>query len=193
METKKRRPTIYDIAKQLNITPATVSRALNNNKLISTATKNLVADAAQKLNYKPNSHAYNLRTGGSKTIGVIVPQVNINFFSNIIAGIEEVARQHKYNIIICQSDDQFEREQQAIETLINQNVACIMLSLAGGTTNTQHLLEAMEHDIQLIQFDRTDSELPTDRVINEIDNTVHAMIEHLCNKGYQNIAYLAGP
>jgi LacI family repressor for deo operon, udp, cdd, tsx, nupC, and nupG len=188
-----KRTTIYDIAKALNITPATVSRALNGNKLISDATKQQVAIMAKKLNYKHNAHASNLRTGGSKTIGVVVPQITINFFSKAIAGIEEVASLNGYTIIICQSDDDFEKEKAAVETLINQNVACIMISLAAGTKSTEHLQEAINNNVRVIQFDRTDESLPTDRVINEIDNVVAEMVQHLFDQGYRNIAYLAGP
>ena len=188
-----KRTTIYDIAQALNITPATVSRALSNSKAISNATKKLVMEKAKKLNYKPNAHAFNLRMGGSRTIGVIVPQITINFFSKAIAGIEEIASLNNYTTIICQSNDDFETEKKAVETLINQNVACIMISLAAGTSNTSHLADAIKSNVKVIQFDRTDESLSTDRVINEVDETVAAMMQHLYQQGYRNIAYLAGP
>ncbi|MBC7723027.1 MAG: LacI family DNA-binding transcriptional regulator, partial [Pedobacter sp.] len=81
-----KRTTIYDIAKALQITPSTVSRALNNHSYISEATKKLIKKKAVEMNYKLNTHAHNLRTGGSKTLGVIVPKINMTFFSNVIAG-----------------------------------------------------------------------------------------------------------
>ncbi len=193
MKPSNKRATIYDIAKALNTTPATVSRALNNNKMISEATKQQVAEMAKKLNYKPNSQAYNLRMGHSQTIGVVVPQININFFSNAIAGIEEVAASNNFTTIICQTEDDFEKEKKAIEALINQNVACIMISLAGRTSDTKHLEEALRQHIPIIQFDRTDETLPTNRVINEIENVVGEIMQHFFEQGYQKIAYLAGP
>ena len=189
----KQRTTIYDIAMHLGITPSTVSRALHNHTYISLQTRKKVQQAAKKLNYKPNATASNLRTGGSKTIGVIVPQVTINFFANAIAGIEKVASSNGYNIIICQSDDNYEKEKQSVETLIRHNVACIMLSLAGGTKNTDHLQDAIRNNVPVVQFDRTDEKLDTDRVINDMDEIIYQLVKHLYDQGYKKIAYLGGP
>jgi len=195
MSTTKR-ATIYDIAAALNKTPATVSRALSNSGRISAATKKLVADMVKKMNYQPNSMAYNLRTGGSKAIGIVVPDITINFFAKVIAGIEEVASESKYTTIICQSKEQLIREEEAIETLINQNVACIMISIASETAKSHqsdHLKKAIANNIKVIQFDRTIENLKTDRIINEVDKVTEKIIEHFVAEGCKNIAFLAGP
>ena len=189
----RKRTTIYDIAKVLQLTPSTVSRALNNHSYISEATKKLVCEKALEMNYKLNTQAQNLRTGGSKTIGVIVPIINITFFSNIIAGIEEVANKHHYNIIICQSNDSFEKEVECVNTLINQNVACIMISLAANTKTNAHLTEILNHQIELIQFDRVDDNIQTNKVLNNNEEVMLDTVEHLLSQGYKTIAHLAGP
>ncbi|MES2775683.1 MAG: LacI family DNA-binding transcriptional regulator [Bacteroidota bacterium] len=191
-----KRATIYDIAAVLNKTPATVSRALNNNSRISEKTKKLVADMAKKMNYQPNTVAYNLRTGGSKSIGIIVPDITINFFAKVIAGIEEVASEKKYTTIICQSKEQLATEEEAVSALINQHVACIMISIATGTAQgnySEHLKKAISHNIKVVQFDRTFDGLKTDRVINEVEKVTEKIIEHFVDQGYKNIAFLAGP
>lgn len=107
--------TIYDIAKELNISAATVSRALNNNPKISKSTCDLVMATATKMNYKQNKLAQALKSGKSHNIGVIVPRINTNFFASVIRGIEEELYSHKYNVIICQTH---EDEKEKSKTLI---------------------------------------------------------------------------
>jgi LacI family repressor for deo operon, udp, cdd, tsx, nupC, and nupG len=102
---KVKRTTIYDIAEKLGITASSVSRALNNSSQVNEKTKELIIKTADELNYKRNILASNLRKGQSKTIGVVMPRINQNFFSNVIAGIEEVTYQKGYNLIICQSGE----------------------------------------------------------------------------------------
>jgi LacI family transcriptional regulator, repressor for deo operon, udp, cdd, tsx, nupC, and nupG len=189
----KKRTTIYDIAKELNITPASVSRALNDHSSISVATRELVRKTAKKLKYHRNQAASDLRTGGSNTIGVIIPKINNSFFSTLIAGIEHEAYANQYNVLISQSDELMTREKAAVATLIKQNVACIMISLAYTTTDTAHLKQAMEHNIPVYQFDRIDDKLKTFTVINNHSAVVKSVIEHLVSQGYKRIAHIAGP
>ena len=188
-----KRTTIYDIARELNITPASVSRALNDDHSIGKTTKERVKNTALRLNYKPNSNALHLSTGKSRTLGVVVPRINNNFFANVIAGIESVAREKNYHVLICQSFESFEVEVSCINTLIHQNVACIMISLSTSTTSTAHLEEITKYHIPLIQFDRTDEKLKSQIVINDNEEVVYEAIEHLASQGYKRIAHLAGP
>ena len=134
-----KRTTIYDIAKKLNLNASSVSRALSNQSNVSEATMRLILQTAKELNYKPNSMASNLRKGENKTIGVVVPLINQNFFSNVIAGIEEVTYQNGYNLVICQSNESYEREVKCIETLINQHVSCIIISVTADFQDDNHL------------------------------------------------------
>src|SRR5476651_2910153 len=189
----KKRTTIYDIAEKLNIAASSVSRALNNSNHVNEATKKLVLKMADELNYKRNTLASNLRKGQSKTIGVVVPFINQNFFSNVIAGIEEATYQKGYNLIICQSNESHEKEIQCVNTLMNQHVDCIVISVCVEGDNYDHLQNVIDHGVQLIQFDRVIDELETLKVINDNEQASMEAITHLIEQGYKRIALLEGP
>ena len=189
----KKRTTIYDIAQKLNIAASSVSRALNNSGYVNDATRKLIIDTAAQLNYKRNTLASNLRKGHSKTIGVVVPRINQNFFSNVIAGIEDATYQKGYNLIICQSNELHEKEITCINTLINQHVDCIVISVSAEGDNYQHLQNVIDHGIQLIQFDRVADELETLKVINDNEQASAEAVFHLLEQGYTRIALLEGP
>jgi LacI family repressor for deo operon, udp, cdd, tsx, nupC, and nupG len=190
---KKKRTTIYDIAKKLNITASSVSRALNNSNYVNENTKQLILKTAAELNYKRNTLASNLRRGHSKTIGIVVPRINQNFFANVIAGIEEVTYEKDYNLIICQSNESHEKEIKCINTLVNQQVDCIFISVAADGYDYQHLQNVIDHGIQLIQFDRVADELETLKVINDNETASLEAVTHLIEQGYTRIALLEGP
>lgn len=189
----KKRTTIYDIAKKLNVTPSSVSRALNNSNYVNETTKKLILKTAQELNYKRNTLASNLRKGESKTIGVIVPRINQNFFANVIAGIEDATYKQGYNLIICQSNESYEKEVQSVNTLINQHVDCIVISLSVDSDNHQHLQNVIDHGIQLIQFDRVAHELETLKVLNDNEQASFEAVNHIIEQGYKRVALLEGP
>ena len=190
---KKKRTTIYDIAEKLNITASSVSRALNNSNYVNENTKQLILKTAAELNYKRNTLASNLRKGQSKTIGIVVPRINQNFFSNVIAGIEEATYEKGYNLIICQSNESQEKEIKCINTLINQQVDCIVISISADSHDYKHLKNVIEHGIQLIQFDRVIDELETLKVINDNEHASFEAVSHLIEQGYKRIALLKGP
>src|SRR5688572_11725403 len=135
---KKEKTTIHDIAKKLNITASTVSRALNDNPRISDATKKAVQKTALKLNYHPNQIAAALRNGRSNIIGIIVPTVDRSFFSSVVRGIEEIANHAKYNVMICQSYDDNEKEVATVEALLTSRVDGIIASFAKQTKDFDH-------------------------------------------------------
>ena len=192
MKTQKR-TTIYDIAKKLNLNASSVSRALNNDSNISEATKKLILDTARELNYKQNSLASNLRRGHNRTIGVIVPRINQNFFANVIAGIEEVTCKKGYSLIICQSNESSDREVECVNTLINQHVNCIIISVSADFKEDTHLRNIAEHGIKLIQFDRVADNLDTHKVVNDNERASMEAVNHMIKEGYQRIALLEGP
>src|SRR6201996_2749088 len=192
MKTRKR-ITIYDIAEKLNITASSVSRALNNSNHVNEATKTLVLKTAAELNYKRNLLASNLRMGKTKTIGVVVPRINQNFFSNVIAGIEDATYQKGYNLIICQSNESHDKEIQCVNTLINHHVDCIVISVSVDSYDYQHLQNVIDQGIQLIQFDRVANELETLKVLNDNEQASFQAICHLIEQGYEKIALLEGP
>ena len=189
----QKRTTIYDIAKKLNINASSVSRALTNGMNVSEATRQLILKTAKELNYKQNSLASNLRKGQNQTIGVVVPRINQNFFADVIAGIEEITYQEGYNLIICQSNESYEREIKCINTLINQHVSCIIISISADFEDDQHLKNVMDHGIRLIQFDRVADELDTFKVLNDNEQVSMEAVSHLIEQGYKRIALLEGP
>ncbi|MEO5910202.1 MAG: LacI family DNA-binding transcriptional regulator [Pelobium sp.] len=189
----QKRTTIYDIAKKLNLNASSVSRALNKNSNISEATRKLILDTAKELNYKHNRLAADLRRGHNQTIGVIVPRINQNFFSNIITGLEEITYQKGYHLIICQSNESYEKEVECVNTLINQHVSCIVISISAESNHTDHLKSIIDHGIQLIQFDRVTDDLDTFKVVNDNEQVSMEAVSHLIAEGYKRIALLEGP
>ena len=190
---KKKRTTIYDSAEKLNITASSVSRALNNSNYVNENTKQLILKTAAELNYKRNTLASNLRKGQSKTIGIVVPRINQNFFSNVIAGSEDATYEKGYNLIICQSNESQEKEIKCVNTLINQQVDCIVISISADSNDYKHLKNVLDHGIQLIQFDRVIEELETLKVINDNEQASFEAVSHLIEQGYKRIALLKGP
>ena len=186
---KKEKATIHDIARKLNITASTVSRALKDHPRISTETKKAVIKAAQKLNYQPNNIAAALRNGKSNIIGIIVPTADRTFFSSVIRGIEEIANTSRYQVIICQTYDNYEKEVATIEALLNSRVDGIIASHAKETVNFEHFLKVKEKGIPLILFDRSNDELEVSHIV--IDDFLGAFkaTEHLIQQGCKRIAH----
>jgi len=190
---RNKRVTIYDLAKELGISASYISRALNNHPSISAKVKENVRKKATELNYKHNSHAANLRQGSSKTIGVIVPQINQSFFSEAISGIEEACAENNHSLIICQSHESFKHECLAIDTLIHQNVDCILISVSAETHSTAHLETIKQNNIELIQFDRCIDQLDSYKVLNDNMEASYEVAKTLIQAGYKRIAFLGGP
>lgn len=191
MSTK--RVTIYDLAKELGISASYISKALNNHPAISEKIKDAVRKKALELNYRHNSHAANLRRGSSKTIGVIVPHINQSFFSEAIAGIEEVCFENNHSLIICQSHESFKQECMAIDTLIHQNVDCILISVSAETQSAAYLETVKKNRIELIQFDRCIDSLDSYKVLNDNKEASYDVVKKLITEGYKKIAFLGGP
>lgn len=185
--------TIYDLAKELGISASYISRALNNHPSISEKVKERVRKKATELNYRHNSHAANLRKGSSRTIGVIVPHINQSFFSEAIAGIEEICFENNHSLIICQSHESFKHECTAIDTLIHQNVDCILISVAAETHSPSHLETIKKNNIVLIQFDRCFDKLTSYKVLNNNKDVSYNVVKNLVKEGYRKIAFLGGP
>jgi LacI family transcriptional regulator len=149
-----KKATIYDIAKELKITAATVSRALNNNPKISKKTRELVQATATKLNYKQNKLALALKSGKSKNIGVVVPYINRNFFSSVIRGIEDELYPKGYHVIIAQTHDNKEKELKILQNLLNEQVDGIVIS-SSYSNNEKHKLDYLiKKNTPFIFFDR---------------------------------------
>ena len=188
-----KKTTIYDIAKELKITAATVSRALNNNSKISEGTRKLVADTALKMNYEQNKLAKSLQSGKSNSIGVIVPRINTNFLASVIRGIEEELQPEGYHVIICQTQESEEREIENINTLLNAQVDGILMSISNVTNDNTKLLErVVKKNIPLVFFDRKlDIEGVSSVTIDDFQGAYMAT-KHLIEQGCTKIAHLAG-
>ena len=190
---KSSQVTIHDIARMLNISASTVSRALSNNPRISKKTREKVANLAEKLNYQPNIVASNLRTGKSKTIGVIVPHLNRNFFSNVIGGIEQTASNAGYRVIVAQTHENYEKEVECVRALINARVDGILISISGGTYNIEHLKLIKNSNIPLLFFDRVNEEIEANKVMIDDFQGAFKAVSHLISEGFKKIVHFAGP
>ena len=185
--------TIYDIAKELNITAATVSRALNNNPKISQSTRKLVLETANKMNYKQNRLALALRSGKSNNVGVIVPRINTNFFASVIRGIEEALHPEGYQVIICQTHEDKNREIENINTLLNAQVDGILMSISNLPNENDHYLErVIQKNIPLIFFDRKKEMENVSSVIIDDYQASYEITHHLIEQGCDKIAYFSG-
>jgi len=185
--------TIKDIAKELKISASTVSRALKNHPSISDKTKKAVLELSKKLKYKPNTIALSLRSSKSKTIGVIIPQVVHHFFSKVISGIDDVAYEAGYQIIVNQSNDDYQREVRSTEALLAARVDGVLCSLAKETRKNDHFVNLQDNGIPIVFFDRICKGLETDRVVVDDKNGAFLATEHLILNGCKRIAHYSAP
>jgi LacI family transcriptional regulator len=181
---------IKQLAKALNLSTSTVSRAFRDSNDISKETKDRILSKAKEFNYQPNHYASNLREQRSKTIAVIVPELANNFFSQAIRGIEQVARAKGYHILIYATDDDYEKEVSFIRHLHNGRADGIIMSVSGEANDHNYLNELSQKRLPLVFFDRVYEDIVTPRVItNDYDSSFSAT-EHLIKQGCKKIAYL---
>ena len=184
--------TIYDLAKKLGVSAGTVSRSLNDHPSISQKTKDRVISKANELGYKTNKFAVNLSKQKSNTIGVIVPKLNSIFMSTLLAGIEKIANEAGYNLIISQSLESMDKEKINAKTLYDSGVDALLVSLAYDTSNFDHFAPYIRNKIPLIFIDRVHN-LPNCSTII-IDNRLAGLeaTEHLIAQGCRNLLYIGG-
>ncbi|EAR00903.1 LacI family DNA-binding transcriptional regulator [Maribacter sp. HTCC2170] len=184
--------TIYDLAEELQVSPGTVSRSLNNHPAISNKTKQRVISKASELGYKVNKFAVNLSKQKSNAIGVIVPRLNSYFMSTVLAGMEKVANEAGYNLIISQSLESMEKERLNTKTLYDSGVDGLLVSLARDTTGYDHFSPFSQSELPLIFFDRV-HEMPNSSTI-VIDNISAGFeaTEHLITQGCKHILHISG-
>ncbi|HEY3370990.1 MAG TPA: LacI family DNA-binding transcriptional regulator, partial [Prolixibacteraceae bacterium] len=186
-------PTIHDIARELNISASTVSRALSDNPRISLKTKEKIRAVAEKLGYRPNSLASNLRNKKSNTIGIVVPLINRHFFSSVISGVEEFAFKAGYNVVISQSNDLLAKEINIVHSMFSNRVDGLIISIAMQTDTFEHLRIFKKKHIPLVFFDRVVDEIETDKIVVDDFAGAYLVTQHLIDQGYHRIAHLAGP
>jgi LacI family transcriptional regulator len=188
--SQEKEVTIYDLARKLNISIATVSRALKDDPVVSKKTKKKIADLALEMGYRSNNFARNLRTSRTNTIGVIIPRINSSFMSAVIAGMENVANSEGYNLIISQSSESAEKERVNAATLFNSRVDGLLVSLAYDTDSLAHFEPFTKKKIPLIFFDRTSDK--TEGTCIQINNfrAAYEATTHLISQGYTRIVHI---
>lgn len=186
----KKKATIYDIAKELNITVSTVSRALSGFPAISESTRQSVIDVAKKLNYSPNRLASALKSGKTFIVGVIVPSVQSQFFSSVIHSIEEGLKGSGYRIILYQSNESVENEINGVKTLLEAQVDGIVASISLETNEVTHFQEIIKQNKPLVLFDRISTKLKVPTVTLNDFRAGFLATRHLIDQGYKNIAFV---
>jgi LacI family transcriptional regulator len=182
--------TIWDIAQKLNISIATVSRALKDDPVVQKKTKKKIIETAEQMGYRTNSFASNLRSNNSNTIGIIVPRLHSFFMSSVISGVESIANAEGYNLIISQSAESVVHEKQNVLTMYNNRVAGLLVSLSSETDNIEHFDPFLKKDIPLIFFDRV---IEHQKIINIIIDNKRAafdITEHLISQGCKRIIHI---
>ncbi len=185
--------TIHDIAKALGIDSSTVSRALNDSDRVTKKTKDKILEKAKELGYQRNLLASNLRKNKTFTIGVIVPRISRHFFSSAIAGIEEMAFEKGYRVVICQSLEQLDREQNLIETLVANRVDGVIMSISMETLNYKHLDILKTNNIPILFFDRHCDIPGNSNVLLDDFEGGYLGTSHLISKGCNRIVHFSGP
>jgi LacI family transcriptional regulator len=190
---KQRLVTIKDIAKVLNVSVSTVSRAMRDTSDVNQETRNKVLEAADKMNYKPNYNAIGLAKGRSYNIGILIPFITNYYFSTVITGIQEIAFSKGYNIILFVTNDSPERELSIIQNLSISNVDGLLVTISSNTEASDHFQKIIDQGIPVVFFDRVPNKIKTSKVMQDDFNGSFEAVEHLIKNGYKKIAHIAGP
>jgi LacI family transcriptional regulator len=189
----KKCASITDLAQQLNIATSTVSRALNGHSAISEATTKRVLALAKELGYQPNNMAAGLRRGRSNMLGVVVPHIDGNFFSQVVKGIEASASMAGYHVLICQSNEDVVHERQNVETLLSAQVDGILVSLSRTTREFKHFEKVRKQKVPIVFFDRILEGYDVNAVVLDDRAGGYRATKHLLAQGGPRIAHFAGP
>jgi LacI family transcriptional regulator len=185
--------TIYDIARKLNLSTATISRALCNNSNISEKTKRKVLQAADEMGYTVNHFARNLRNEKSNNlIGIIFHKLNSQFSINVLYGIEQIARNAGYDIIICHSSESLEQEISNAANLFKRRVNGLIVGLSSDIDNVEHLDSYIKNNIPVILFDRVKPDFNGIKVVIDNFKAAYNVTRHLIEQGCKNIVHIAG-
>jgi len=184
--------TIYDLAERLNISATTVSRGLQDHPAINKKTKKKITNLAAELGYRSNKFAVNLRKQKTNTIGVIVPRLNSLFMSSVLSGIERVANNAGYNLIISQSFEQQAKEKTNANTMFNSRVDALIVSLAADTVDFSHFDTFTKKNIPIIFFDRVEESIQATKVLIDNFKAGYNATEHLIKQGCKQILHLTG-
>ncbi|GIV36364.1 MAG: LacI family transcriptional regulator [Cyclobacteriaceae bacterium] len=185
--------TIIEIARMLGLSKSTVSRALAGHRDVNEDTRKKVLELAQKLDYQPNVVALHLRQQRTRTLGVIIPETMNRFFAKAIGGMQQVASQAGYNVIICQSNESLATEKMNVRTLLSNRVDGLIVSVSGETDRYDHFDLVSKKNIPIVFFDRVAESIPSSKVISNNYEISKEATLHLIKQGCKRIAVMAGP
>ncbi len=195
MTTKnmKRKITLKQIAKELDVSISTVSKSLRDSPEISEDTRLKVQAFAKLYNYKPNNIALSLKNKKTKTIGIIIPEIVHHFFATVISGIEHVANEKGYNVIVTLSDESFDKEVINMEMLANGSIDGFIMSLSKETQfrrDFHHIIEVINQGMPVVMFDRVTNDISCDKVIIDDNLAAYEAVQRLIDSGFKNIALI---
>ena len=186
------RVTLSDIADKLGITKVSVSKALRDHPDISTETKRLVREKADELGYRQNRLAQSLTLDKTYTIGVIIPKISHTFFADALEGINKVAYQNDYEIILCVSEESEEREKTHVDTLLSMQVDGLLVSVSEETTDTDHFEAVKKQNVPLVFFDRSVKGIDATSVTVDDERGAYKATEHALENGFETIVHVGG-
>ena len=189
----KRHVSLKDLAEELGVSISTVSRALKNHPDISPHLTQKIQALAEEKNYTPNPLAMGLLRQQTKMIGVIVPDINTHFYSSIISGIEKVAKEHGYFIVITSSNETMLKEVESVENLLKSRVEGLIVCLSQETTDFLHFEKLVKNEIPLVFFDRVCESLAVPAVLANGQDATKKITRHFFENGCRRIAYISGP
>jgi len=179
------------LAKELNLAISTVSRALSDSHEVSQETRERVRALAKKLGFQPNPHASSLRQNKSKTIAVVIPEIENHFFSQVLNGVESVAQEKGYHVLIYLTHEDYNKEKSVMQLLRNGRVDGLMISVSNTTTDYAHLETCREAGIPMVSFDRIDENIDVPKIITDDAAIAFRATEHLIKNGCRRIAFLS--
>jgi LacI family transcriptional regulator len=187
----KRKITLKQIAKELDVSISTVSKSLRNSLEIGEETRLKVQAFAKFYNYKPNNIALSLKNRKTKSIGIIIPEIVHYFFSTVINGVEQVANEYGYSVVICVSDDSFDKEVLNMEMLANGSIDGFIMSLSKETQfkgDFHHITEVINQGMPVVMFDRVTNDILCDKVIIDDKSAAYEAVQSLIDNGRKKIA-----
>lgn len=187
----KRKITLKQIAKELDVSISTVSKSLRNSLEIGEETRLKVQAFAKFYNYKPNNIALSLKNRKTKSIGIIIPEIVHYFFSTVINGVEQVANEYGYSVVICVSDDSFDKEVLNMEMLANGSIDGFIMSLSKETQykgDFHHITEVINQGMPVVMFDRVTNDILCDKVIIDDKSAAYEAVQSLIDSGRKKIA-----
>lgn len=189
----RRKVTLKQIAKELDVSISTVSKSLRDSPEISEDTRQKVQAFAKLYNYRPNLIALSLKNKKTKTIGIIIPEIVHHFFATVISGIEHVANEHGYNVIVTLSDESFDKEVINMEMLANGSIDGFIMSLSKETQHKKdfhHITEVINQGMPVVMFDRVTNDILCDKVIIDDNLAAYEAVQNLIDKGFKKIALI---